>query len=148
VPVTARLSKAFYDQLGEQVANELVEWMNLVDLTWRNEMRAANDASFARFEAVLDARFAQANMGWEAKLREAFEAFEVKLDEKLGLRLGPLEARITLLETRLARLEDLLLATRREFQDALLQQFRWMIGLWMTSIVGILAVLATVLVRS
>ena len=28
MPVTARLSKAFYDQLGEQVANELVDWFN------------------------------------------------------------------------------------------------------------------------
>jgi hypothetical protein len=33
MPVTARLSKAFYDQLGEGVANELVEWFNMVDAT-------------------------------------------------------------------------------------------------------------------
>jgi hypothetical protein len=27
MPVTARLSKAFYDRFGEQVANELVDWL-------------------------------------------------------------------------------------------------------------------------
>lgn len=142
MPVTARLSKAFYDQLGEQVANELVEWMTLVDLTWRNDMRAANDAGFARFEAMLGARFAQADVRWDARRREAFEAFELKfdrkLDEKLDLRIRPIEERLT-------RLEDLVLATRSEIQAAVLQQSRWMIGLWMTSILGILAVLATVL---
>jgi len=26
MPVTAKLSKAFYDRLGEEVANELVDW--------------------------------------------------------------------------------------------------------------------------
>jgi hypothetical protein len=31
VPVTARLSKRFYDVLGEGVANELVEWLNAVE---------------------------------------------------------------------------------------------------------------------
>lgn len=29
MPVTAKLSKLFYDRLGEQIANELVEWFNL-----------------------------------------------------------------------------------------------------------------------
>jgi hypothetical protein len=28
VPVTAKLSKRFYDVLGEDIANELVEWFN------------------------------------------------------------------------------------------------------------------------
>jgi hypothetical protein len=26
MPVTAKLSKAFYDRLGEAIANELVDW--------------------------------------------------------------------------------------------------------------------------
>jgi hypothetical protein len=27
MPVTARLSKLFYERLGEEVANELVDWL-------------------------------------------------------------------------------------------------------------------------
>jgi len=33
MPVTARLSKRIYEVLGEDVANELVDWFNAVDLT-------------------------------------------------------------------------------------------------------------------
>ena len=32
MPVTARLSKRFYEVLGEDVANELVDWFNAVEL--------------------------------------------------------------------------------------------------------------------
>ena len=71
MPVTARLSKAFYDQFGEQVTNELVEWFNQVDLTYRNDLRALNDTNFARFEAVLESRFAQANVRLEQRFAEA-----------------------------------------------------------------------------
>ena len=35
MPVTAKLSKQFYDRLGEDIANELVEWFNAVDATYR-----------------------------------------------------------------------------------------------------------------
>jgi hypothetical protein len=59
MPVTARLSKAFYDKLGEQVANELVEWFNQVDLTYRTELRELNELNFARFDAKVGERLAE-----------------------------------------------------------------------------------------
>lgn len=59
VPVTARLSKRFYDVLGEDVANELVEWFNAVDLTYRTDLRDLNELNFARFDAKLEQRLAE-----------------------------------------------------------------------------------------
>ena len=59
MPVTAKLSKRFYDVLGEDVANELVDWFNAVDLTYRNDLRELNELNFARFEAKLDRRMAE-----------------------------------------------------------------------------------------
>jgi hypothetical protein len=59
MPVTARLSKAFYDKLGEQVANELVDWFNQVDLTYRTELRELNELNFARFDAKVGERLAE-----------------------------------------------------------------------------------------
>ena len=56
MPVTARLSKLFYDRLGEAVTNELVDWFNQVDATYRNELRELNEANFARFDAKLEQR--------------------------------------------------------------------------------------------
>ncbi len=38
VPVTAKLSKRFYDVLGEDVANELVDWFNAVDLAYCSDL--------------------------------------------------------------------------------------------------------------
>jgi hypothetical protein len=59
LPVTAKLSKRFYDVLGEDVANELVEWFNAVDLTYRNDLRELNELNFARFDAKQEQRMAE-----------------------------------------------------------------------------------------
>jgi len=59
VPVTAKLSKHFYDVLGEDVANELVEWFNAVDLTYRTDLRELNELNFARFDAKLERRLTE-----------------------------------------------------------------------------------------
>ena len=59
MPVTARLSKLFYERLGEQVANELVDWFNAVDATYRAELGALNEQNFARFDARLEQRIAE-----------------------------------------------------------------------------------------
>ena len=59
MPVTARLSKLFYERFGEQVTNEIVDWFNLVDATYRNELREQNEANFARFDAKLEQRIAE-----------------------------------------------------------------------------------------
>ncbi len=57
--MTAKLSKRFYDVLGEDVANELVDWFNAVGLTYRNDLRELNELNFVRFEAKLDQRMAE-----------------------------------------------------------------------------------------
>ncbi|CAN5887872.1 hypothetical protein BH24GEM1_BH24GEM1_20790 [soil metagenome] len=58
MPVTARLSKRFYEVLGEDVANELVDWFNAVDLTYRADLRELNELNFARFDAKVEQRLA------------------------------------------------------------------------------------------
>lgn len=52
VPVTAKLSKRFYGVLGEDVANELVDWFNAVDLTTA-ELHGAGQAEARQARAVL-----------------------------------------------------------------------------------------------
>jgi hypothetical protein len=59
VPVTARLSRRLYDVLGEDVANELVDWFNTMDLTYRSDLRELNELNYARFEAKLEQRLAE-----------------------------------------------------------------------------------------
>jgi hypothetical protein len=63
VPVTTRLFKRFYDVLGEDVANELVDWFNAVDLTYRTDLRELNELNFARMDATLEQRLAELRAG-------------------------------------------------------------------------------------
>jgi hypothetical protein len=66
--VTAKLSRKFYDTFGDEIANELVEWFNRVDLTYRTELRELNDLNFARFDAKLEQRTAEVR----AEMRAGF----------------------------------------------------------------------------
>ena len=59
MPVTARLSKRFYDVFGEEIATELVDWFNTVDATYRADLRELNEINFARFDAKLEQRLAE-----------------------------------------------------------------------------------------
>jgi len=80
MPVTARLSKLFYERLGEQIANELVDWFNSVDASYRAELRDLNELNFARFDAKLEQRVATL----EANLKEAMALLEAKFERRLG----------------------------------------------------------------
>ena len=70
MPVTAKLSKLFYDRLGEQVTNELVDWFNQVDATYRTDLRELNELNFARFDAKLEQRLAELDAKLERRLAE------------------------------------------------------------------------------
>ena len=62
MPVTAKLSLALYEKLGESVANELVDWFNLVDATYRADLRELNELNFARFDAKVEQRLARSRL--------------------------------------------------------------------------------------
>ena len=59
MPVTAKLSRRFYEQFGDELANELVDWFNTVDATYRSDLDRLNELNFARFDAKLERRFAE-----------------------------------------------------------------------------------------
>ena len=59
MPVTARLSQKFYERLGQDVTNELVDWFNAVDATYRAELRELNELNFQRFEATMKQALAE-----------------------------------------------------------------------------------------
>ena len=87
MPVTAKLSKLFYDRLGEQIADELVGWFNAVDATYRSDLRALNELNFARFDAKLEQRFAQFELKVErriAELEQRMAALEAKMERRFA----------------------------------------------------------------
>jgi hypothetical protein len=109
MPVTARLSRLFYERLGEEVANELVEWFNLVDSTYRADLREFNELNFARFDAKLEQRVAE-------------------LHAKLDQRVTELQARI---DQRMAELQAVL-------ERRLGEQTRWLFAAWASLLIPII----------
>ena len=59
MPVAAKLSKKFYDRFGEDIVNELVEWFNQMDATYRADLRELNEMNWARFDAKLEQRVSE-----------------------------------------------------------------------------------------
>ena len=82
MPVTAKLSRKFYEKFGDDITNELVEWFNTVDATYRTDLRELNELNFGRFDARLEQRIAQLDAKLEA------------LESRLETRMAAFEARI------------------------------------------------------
>jgi hypothetical protein len=118
VAVAAKFSKEFYDKLGHRVADELVDWLNAVDATYRLDLRELNELNFARFDAKLEQRFAEQDARWERRFAE--------LDAKWERRLAQLDAKW---EQRLAQVEAKWEQRLSQVHASLL---RWMVGLGVT----------------
>jgi hypothetical protein len=110
MPVTAKLSKEFYDKFGNAVVDELVNWFNQVDATYRNDLRELNELNFARFDAKLEQRVAHL----DAKLQQRVTLLEARIEERSAQLEAKVDRRISELQvelrTGLARLEGGLLA--------------------------------------
>jgi uncharacterized small protein (DUF1192 family) len=109
MPVTARLSKLFYERLGEQVANELVDWFNQVDASYRADLRELNELNFARFDAKLEQRVAE--------LHAKIDRVAAELNARMDAMVADLHA---VLERRLA------------------EQTRWLFGAWASLLIPIM----------
>jgi hypothetical protein len=59
VPLTVKFSEQFYRKLGHEAVDELVDWFNAVDATYRGDLRELNELNFARFDAKLEQRVAE-----------------------------------------------------------------------------------------
>jgi hypothetical protein len=95
MPVTAKLSRRFYERLGDEIANELVEWFNAVDATYRSDLRETNESNFARFMASVDQRFAEQDARFEKRFADQDAKFEkrfAELDVRLEKRFGDIHA--------------------------------------------------------
>lgn len=130
MPQTAKLSRAFYNRLGDDVANELVGLLNVMDSTYLSELRQLNDLNFARFDAKVGQRFAESDArfgAWMAAFEQRFVEFEAKVEK----RFVEMEARF---EQRLAEFEAKFERRLAEQHQSLL---RWMFGLWIVAMAGI-----------
>ena len=99
MPVTAKLSRKFYEKFGDDIANELVDWFNMVDATYRSELRELNELNYARFDAKLEQRIAELR----AEMSTGFARLEAKFDTKLSELESGFHTKLAQMETRLTK---------------------------------------------
>ncbi len=106
MPVTAKLSRKFYEKLGDDVATELVEWFNMVDATYRSDLKDLNELNFARFDAKLEQRLAQLDAKLEQRIAELRAEIQVRVAElrsEMQAGFARVDQRFAELETRLTK---------------------------------------------
>lgn len=86
MPVTARLSKKFYDRFGDDIAGEFVDWFNAVDSTYQQQLRDLNDLNWERFRAELHSAIAES----EGRTADKLGQLEIRLTEKMTQRFSDL----------------------------------------------------------
>ena len=79
MPVTAKLSRKFYETFGDDIANELVEWFNQVDATYRADLRELNELNFGRFDAKLEQRLAELKGELRTEIAQGLAGVETRL---------------------------------------------------------------------
>jgi len=112
MPVTATLSRKFYEKFGDDLTNELVNWLNQVDATYRSDLRDLNEVNFARFDAKLEQRATQ---------------LDAKIEQRTAWLDAKLEQRIAEVKAAMAALESRLEARMSAFEARII---RWMFLLW------------------
>ena len=80
MPVTAKLSRRFYETFGDEIADELVNWFNQVDATYRSELRDLAEVYFSRFDSRLEQRLAET----KAELRTEIAVLRTEMHDGFG----------------------------------------------------------------
>ena len=125
MPVTAKLSKKLYEKLGHDVVDELVDWFNRVDASYRTEFRDLFEAHFGRFDAKLEQRVAQLDAKWEQR--------HVELRAELRTELGATRSAM------LQGLADLRGELRTEIAGAKADTIRWNFLFWIGTLGTVVA---------
>ena len=129
MPVTAKLSRKFYETFGDDIANELVEWFNQVDTTYRGDLRELNELNFARFDAKMEQRLAQS----EARMEQRLAQSEVRMEQRFAQVEAKMEQRLGQLETRLVTM----------IQESKADLMKWMFGSIFAAWITLLGVIIT-----
>ena len=83
------MSKRFYEALGEDVANEMVDWFNAVDTTYKADLRDLIEVQAQRYDARLEQRLAETRADLRTEMHAGFadlrtEAGQVRTEMGVG----------------------------------------------------------------
>ena len=106
MPVTAKFSEEFYRAFGHKQVDELVNWCNQLDTTYRSEFRDLFEVNFARFDAKLEQRIAELRAELKAELRQEMGSLRQEMQEQMGTLRLEFMGEIARLRTDFAQLES------------------------------------------
>jgi DNA repair exonuclease SbcCD ATPase subunit len=152
MPVTARLSQKFYERFGDEIANELVDWFNAVDMTYQWQLKEVNELNWARaetrfssfddrldaFAATFEARLDALEAGFNSKL----EALENRFDSKLEALENRFDSKLEALENRFdSKLEALEARVDAKLQRLRSELILWMFGFWTATVLPLMGLM-------
>lgn len=123
MPVTAKLSRKFYEQLGDEIANELVEWFNAVDSDYKSDLKELNELNWNRFRTEL-----------RNELDQQWAKTRVELDQH-SAKLEILDQRSTSLQAALDQQSSRLTSIEIKFSDLRAELLKWMFLFWVGTLV-------------
>jgi len=137
MPVAAKLSRHFYEQLGDDVANELVDWFNSVDSTYKADLKDLNDRNWERFRGELRTQFAEFRTEMDGKLAE----LRVEMNDKFAELRAEMNDKFAELRTEMDR--------RFAAQDVKIAELRaelvkWMFIFWAGTVIPLAALILSI----
>ena len=123
MPVTAKLSSKFYERFGDEIAGELVDWFNAVDLTYQTQLKETNELNWERYKSTLQAESA------------AIRAEMAKMDTALRGEMAKMDAA---LRGEMVKMDE---GLRREMKAMQVDLHKWMFVYWsslMVPLVGLI----------
>ena len=106
MPITAKLSRRFYEKVGDEIVNELMELLNRVDAAYRTELREQNEVNYARFEAKLEQRITELGAALRAEMAElakSLRADNAELGRAVREEIAELRVEVHSLEAELIK---------------------------------------------
>lgn len=142
-PVTAKLSREFYERLGDSVANELVEMLNTVDQNYRTELRELNDLNFARFDAKVEQRFAES----AAAMDKRFADFGATVDKRFAELGASVDRRFAEVRAEMdkrfaearAEMDKRFAETQNLIERTQSRLLMWSFSFWVTTLIALYA---------
>jgi hypothetical protein len=117
LPVTARLSKQFYERLGEDVATELVDWLNAMDAASQRQLREINELNFDRLRSEFRGELRTEIGSVRADIAILRTEIEAKLDSKTSnLRADLIKWMFTFYTATVVSLGGLIVALEKLFK--------------------------------
>ncbi len=145
MPVTAKLSSKFYERFGDEIAGELVDWFNAVDLTYQTQLKETNELNWERYKATLQAEtadiraeMAKMDSGLRSemvKMDSGLRSEMVKMDEGLRREIVKIDEG---LRREIVKIDE---GLRREMKAMQVDLHKWMLVYWsglMVPLVGLI----------